>query len=65
MIYNWQTKKFKGFTYIDYRDSGSVKKAINKYHSKLFKGRTLICDAVTTGMKKGFKRNIRQNPIDY
>lgn len=57
MVRNWQNKKFKGFLYIDFKDNGSVKKAINKYHGKMYKGRKLICDAVTTGMKKGFKRN--------
>jgi RNA recognition motif-containing protein len=56
MIKNWQTKRFKGFAYIDYKDNGSVKKAIAKYHGKPYKGRNLICDAVTTSMKKGFKR---------
>jgi RNA recognition motif-containing protein len=56
MIKNWQTKKFKGFVYIDYKDNGSVKKAITKYQGKKFKGRHLICDPVTTSMKKGFKR---------
>ena len=55
MIRNWQNKKFKGFLYIDYKDNGSVKKAIAKYHGKLFQGRKLVCDAVTTGQKKGFK----------
>ncbi len=48
MVRNWQNKNFKGFAYIDFRDNGSVKKAIAKYHSKSFKGRNLICDAVTT-----------------
>ena len=48
MIKNWQTKRFKGFAYIDYKDNGSVKKAIAKYHGKSYKGRNLICDAVTT-----------------
>ncbi len=56
MIKNWQTKQFKGFAYIDYKDTGSVKKAITKYHGKSYKGRDLICDAVITGMKKGFKK---------
>ena len=32
----------KDFFYIDYRDNGSVKKAIAKYHGKLFKGRNLF-----------------------
>ncbi len=56
MIKNWQTKAFKGFVYIDYRDNGSVKKAITKYNGKPFRGRSLVCDAVVTSMKKGFKR---------
>lgn len=56
MIKNWQTKKFKGFAYIDYKDNGSVKKAMTKYHGKNFMGRDLRCDAVTTTMKKGFKK---------
>jgi hypothetical protein len=56
MVRNWQNRKFKGFTYIDYRDLGSVKKAIGKYHGKLFRKRTLILDAVSTGMRKGFKK---------
>lgn len=64
MIKNWQTKVFKGFVYIDYRDNGSVKKAITKYHGKNFKGRNLICDAVTTGMKKGFKRDFKPENND-
>ena len=56
MIKNWQTKKFKGFDYVDYKDNGSVKKALAKYQGKAFQGRKLILDAVTTGMKKGYKR---------
>ena len=62
MVYNSSTKNFKGFAYIDYRDLGSVKKAIKKYNGKKFKGRQLILDAVTTGQRKGFKkRNYSQN----
>ena len=62
MVYNSSTKNFKGFAYIDYRDLGSVKKAIKKYSGKKFKGRQLILDAVTTGQRKGFKkRNYSQN----
>lgn len=64
MIRNWQNKKFKGFVYIDYRDNGSVKKAIKKYQGKDFKGRKLFCDAVTTGMKKGFKPDRDENEND-
>ena len=56
MTRNWQTKLFKGFAYIDYKDNGSVKKAITKFHGKPFNGRSLVCDAVTTSVKKGFKR---------
>jgi RNA recognition motif-containing protein len=56
MVRNWQNRNFKGFTYIDYKDLGSVKKAIGKYHGKPFRKRTLILDAVTTGMRKGFKK---------
>ena len=56
MVYNSVNQNFKGFAYIDYRDLGSVKKAIGKYNGKKFMGRSLILDAVTTGQKKGFKR---------
>lgn len=56
MVRNWANKQFKGFVYIDYRDLGSVKKAINKYHNKIFKGRKLICDGTATTMKKGYKK---------
>jgi nucleolin len=56
MVFNSSTKLFKGFAYIDFRDLGSVKKAIHKYHGKKFRGRALQLDAVTTGQKKGFKR---------
>ena len=56
MVKNWANKKFKGFAYIDYRDLGSVKKAIKKYHNKSFRGRRLICDSSTTSMKKGYKK---------
>lgn len=56
MVYNSSSKHFKGFAYIDYRDLGSVKKAIRKYHGKKYQGRALILDAVTTGHKKGYKR---------
>ena len=59
MTRNWQTKKFKGFAYIDYKDNGSVKKAIGKYHGKQFRGRRMICDAVTTDVKKGFKKHYK------
>lgn len=57
MVRNWANKNFKGFAYIDYRDLGSVKKAIDKYHGKPFRGRNLILDAVTSGQKKGFHRH--------
>ena len=56
MVKNWANKNFKGFAYIDYRDLGSVKKAIQKYHNKLFRGRKLNCDGSVTAMKKGFKK---------
>ena len=56
MVFNSATKNFKGFAYIDYRDLGSVKKAIKKYNGNKFMGRTLILDAVTTGQKKGFRK---------
>ena len=61
MVYNSATKLFKGFAYVDFRDLGSVKKAIGKYHGKKFKGRVLTLDAVTTQQRKGFKkRNLAQ-----
>lgn len=56
MVRNWANKKFKGFVYIDYRDLGSVKKAVSKYHSNIFRGRRLICDGTVTQMKKGYKK---------
>ena len=56
MVYNSATQNFKGFAYVDYRDFGSVKKAITKYNGKKFQGRVLILDAVTTQQKKGFKK---------
>ena len=56
MVFNSTTKMFKGFAYIDYRDLGSVKKAIQKYHGKPFRGRDLILDAVTTQQKGGYKK---------
>ena len=36
---------------------GSVKKAIDKYHGKSYKGRVLTLDAVTSEQKKGFRRH--------
>ena len=60
MVYNSVTKNFKGFAYIDYRDLGSVKKAIGKYNGKKWRGRALQLDAVTTGQRKGFKRRFNQ-----
>ena len=56
MVFNSSSKLFKGFAYIDFKDLGSVKKAIGKYHGKKFRGRALVLDAVTTGQKKGFKK---------
>ena len=56
MVYNSATQNFKGFAYVDYRDLGSVKKAISKYNGKKIKGRILTLDAVTTQQKKGFKK---------
>jgi RNA recognition motif-containing protein len=56
MVYNSSTKLFKGFAYVDFRDLGSVKKAIGKYHGKKFRGRVLTLDAVTTQQRKGFKK---------
>jgi len=52
MVRNWANKNFKGFAYVDYRDLGSVKKAIDKYHGKPYRGRNLILDAVTTDQKR-------------
>lgn len=57
LIRNWSNKLFKGFAYIDYKELGSVKKAIDKYHGKPFKGRTLVLDAVVSEQKKGFRRH--------
>lgn len=57
MIRNWANKNFKGFAYVDYKDLGSVKKAVEKYHGKPYKGRSLILDAVTSIQKKGFRRH--------
>ena len=54
MVYNWALKHFKGFAYVDYRDSGSVKKAMNKITT--MQGRKLLIDAVLTHQKKGYKR---------
>lgn len=48
LVRNWSNKLFKGFAYIDYKDVGSVKKAIDRYHGKAYKGRILILDAVTS-----------------
>lgn len=56
MVSNWATKTFKGFAYFDYRDLGSVKKAIAKYNGKKYRGRVLSADAVVTQQKKGFKK---------
>jgi RNA recognition motif-containing protein len=56
MVRNWANKKFKGFAYIDFSESGSLKKAIKQFHGKSFQGRTLVCDAVLSTMKKGFKK---------
>jgi RNA recognition motif-containing protein len=36
LVRNWSTKLFKGFAYIDFKDIGSVKKAIEKYHGKQY-----------------------------
>ena len=62
MVRNWANKNFKGFAYFDYRDLGSVKKAIAKYHMKIYKGRKLRCDGVATAAKAGFKK---RNPDEY
>lgn len=64
MVRNWANKNFKGFAYFDYRDLGSVKKAIAKYHNKLFKGRKLVCDGVATMAKKGFKKRTPEEEQD-
>ena len=61
MVYNSVNQNFKGFVYIDFKDLGSVKKAISKYNGKKFKGRSLVLDAVTTGQKKGFKKRNYDN----
>lgn len=62
MVRNWANKNFKGFVYIDYRDLGSVKKAVQKYNNKHFRGRRLNCDGTVTSMKKGFKK--RDNGLE-
>ena len=64
MVFNSSTKNFKGFAYIDFRDLGSVKKAIDKYNGKKYKGRALVLDAVTTGQKKGFKKRNYEDEDD-
>ena len=58
MATNWITKKFKGFAYIDFKEGAGVKKAVKKYHKKKFRNRTLICDGVTSKMKKGYKKRV-------
>jgi RNA recognition motif-containing protein len=65
MVRNWHNKNFKGFAYIDFRDLGSVKKAINKYHGKTFRGRILKLDGVTTGQRKGFKKRDERKEGEY
>lgn len=56
MVRNWANKNFKGFAYIQYKQSSNLKKAISKYHNKMYRGRKLICDSSVTQKKNGYKK---------
>ena len=53
-VYNSQTKKFKGFCYIDFKEHKSLLKAL-ELNGKEFQGRKLQVDFEQKKPKKGFK----------
>jgi len=54
LVYNSLHKHFKGFGYVDFKNSSAVKEAI-KLDGKVFKGRALIIDREVSKPKEGFK----------
>jgi RNA recognition motif-containing protein len=54
LVYNSLHNHFKGFGYVDFKNSSAVKEAV-KLDGKIFKGRALTVDIETSKPKEGFK----------
>ena len=63
-VYNSQTKKFKGFCYIDFKEHKSLLKAL-ELNGKEFQGRKLQVDFEKNKPKKGFKYNYQNMDSKY
>jgi len=63
-VYNSQTKKFKGFCYIDFKEHISLLKAL-ELNGKDFQGRKLQVDFEQNKPKKGFKYNYQNLDAKY
>lgn len=63
-VYNSQTKKFKGFCYIDFKEHQSLLKAL-ELNGKDFNGRKLQVDFDINKPKKGFKYNYNNLDSNY
>ena len=63
-VYNSQTKKFKGFCYIDFKEHKSLLKAL-ELNGKDFQGRKLQVDFERNKPKKGFKYNYKNLDSKY
>lgn len=54
LVYNSLHNHFKGFGYVDFKNSSAVKEAV-KLDGKIFKGRALTIDIETSKPKEGYK----------
>ena len=63
-VYNSQTKKFKGFCYIDFKEHKSLLKAL-ELNGKELQGRKLQVDFEKNKPKKGFKYNYQNMDSKY
>lgn len=63
-VYNSQTKKFKGFCYIDFKEHNGLLKAL-ELNGKEFNGRKLQVDFEQSKPKKGYKVNYENLDSKY
>jgi len=57
--YNWLTKQFKGFCYIEFEKPESVKKAL-QMNGKQINGRNIVVDFDAGEARKGYKLNFKE-----
>ena len=63
-VYNSQTKKFKGFCYIDFKEHNALLKAL-ELNGKMLSGRKLQVDFEQSKPKKGYKVNYENLDSKY